>query len=509
MGLDETLCPHRYHISVRSRGIAQGVNDRASPHEVDAKWRITLGALGWRAMSVGRERPIEPCQEGLPKLSGRASAFKKKGNHMSTATSASQKGFWQSRYTLVAMSFAAVFVCYIDRVNISVAIIPMAEEFGWSASTQGLVLSSFFAGYLLMQLGGGWLADRLGGKLVLGLGVLIWSVFTIVTPVAALFGLSILILARVGMGLGEAVTFPSIYSLFSRWIPAQDRSRAVAFTNSAIPVGTVFALLTTPLIVLHLGWEWAFYLFGIVGVVWWLAWNKWVTDLPENHPSIRPEELQYISENASASGQVVDAPPIAMFLKNRAMWALIVAHFCNNWTLYVILSWLPKYVNEGLGISFAAIGMVAMLPHVTSFLCLNIAGTIADRMIQSGMDTTFVRKLMQTIAFGGLATCLLLVAQVESAWAAIGILCLGKVFSAACTGGFLVNHMDIGPRHAGTLMGITNTAGTIPGIVGVYVSGLILEATGSWALVFQLTAGVTLFGLVFFLLFASGKQQFD
>ena len=427
---------------------------------------------------------------------------------MSTATRP-QTGFWQSRYTVIALSFAAVFVCYIDRVNISVAIIPMAKELQWSASTQGAVLSSFFFGYLLMQLGGGWLADRVGGKLVLGLGVLVWSLFTILTPVAALFGISVLILARVGMGLGEAVTFPSIYSMYSRWIPAQDRSRAVAFTNSAIPIGTVFALLTTPLIVIHLGWEWAFYLFGIVGVVWFAAWQKLMTDLPENHPTISAGELEHIRTHASASGRLQETPPFRLFLRNKAMWALIVAHFCNNWTLYVILSWLPKYVNEGLGISFAAIGAVSMLPHITSFLCLNIAGNIADRMIRSGMDTTLVRKLMQTIAFGGLAICLLLVAQVDSAWAAIGILCLGKVFSAASTGGFLVNHMDIGPRHAGTLMGITNTAATIPGIVGVYVSGLILELTGSWALVFQLTAAVTIFGGVFFLVFARGEKQFD
>ena len=140
-------------------------------------------------------------------------------------------------------------------------------------------------------------------------------------------------------------------------------------------------------------------------------------------------------------------------------------------------------------------------------------GTIIHRdhgpVIQRGMDVTFVRKLLQTIAFGGLAICLFLIPMVESAWAAIGILCLGKVFSAAGVGGFNVNHMDIGPKYAGSLMGITNTAGTIPGIVGVYISGLILEITGSWALVFQVTAGVTAFGMVFYLLFASGEKQFD
>ena len=426
-----------------------------------------------------------------------------------TTTTTDTGGIMKARYRVIAMCFAATFVCYIDRVNISVTIIPMAEEYGWDVATQGLILSSFYIGYLLMQIGGGRLADRFGGKIVLGFGVLIWSAFTIITPGAALIGLSALLIARVGMGLGEAVTFPSVYSLVTRWFPPEEKSKAVAFNASGIPIGTVFALVVTPWIVLNMGWEWAFYLFGLVGVVWYIAWQRMVTTSPEDHHRISAEELQFLRENAVATGTVDKPPPMKTLLKNKALWAIIVAHFCNNWTLYVILSWLPKYVNEGLGVSFAAVGFIAMLPHITSFLCLNIAGNIADRMIKSGMDVTFVRKLMQTIAFGGLGVCLFLIGMVESATAAIAILCLGKVFSAAGIGGHSVNHMDIGPRHAGTLMGITNTAGTIPGIVGVFISGLILELTGSWALVFQVTAGVTFFGMFFYLFFASGEKQFD
>lgn len=418
-------------------------------------------------------------------------------------------GIWKTRYTVIAMCFAATFVCYIDRVNISVAIIPMAGELGWDVATQGAILSSFYIGYLLMQIGGGRLADRFGGKLILGLGVLVWSLFTLITPAAAFLGLFALFSARIGMGLGEAVTFPAIYSLVTRWFPHEEKVKAVAFNASGIPIGTVFALVMTPLIVVWLGWEWAFYLFGAVGVIWYLAWNHLVSTSPETHPRISAAELAFLEHRVQATGTVADPPPLRTFLGNRAMWAIIVAHFCNNWTLYVVLSWLPKYVNEGLGVAFAAVGVVSMLPHITSFFCLNIAGNIADRLIQRGMDVTFVRKLMQTVAFGGLAICLFLIPTVESTWAAIGILCLGKVFSAAGIGGYAVNHMDIGPRYAGSLMGISNTAGTIPGIVGVYVSGLILELTGSWALVFQVTAAITAFGMVFYLLFASGEKQFD
>ena len=100
-----------------------------------------------------------------------------------------QTGFWKTRYTTIVMCFAATFVCYIDRVNISVAIIPMSAEFGWDVTTQGAVLSSFYIGYLLMQISGGRLADRFGGKVILGAGVLIWSFFTILTPAAAVVGL--------------------------------------------------------------------------------------------------------------------------------------------------------------------------------------------------------------------------------------------------------------------------------------------------------------------------------
>jgi ACS family sodium-dependent inorganic phosphate cotransporter len=412
------------------------------------------------------------------------------------------------RHTVVFLAFLSVFVCYIDRVNISVAIIPMAEDLGWSMSRQGTVLSSFFVGYLLLQIVGGRLADRFGGKVVLATGVLAWSLFTILTPPAAFLGFGILIAARIAMGMGEAVTFPSIYSIYGRWVPLNERSRAVGLTNSGIPLGTVFALVVTPYIVESLGWEWAFYLFGAVGAVWFVFWQRSVTATPEQHPDVSSEERATIEAGTQVAA-AGESPPLMDFLKLPAVWAIIVAHFCNNWSLYVLLSWLPTFVNKGLGVDYSAVGWFTMIPHVASFVFLNVAGNISDRLISSGMDVGRVRKVMQTIGFGGIATALLIVGEVETAWMAIAVMATGSALGAFVTGGFAVNHMDIAPRHAGTLMGITNTAGTIPGIIGVFVSGLILEATGSWALVFQVAAGVTLFGLVVFLLFSSGKKLID
>ena len=412
------------------------------------------------------------------------------------------------RHKVVFLAFLSVFICYIDRVNISVAIIPMADSLGWDYEAQSLVLSSFFLGYLLLQVVGGRLADRYGGKLVLGIGVLAWSFFTIVTPYAAYAGFLLLILARIAMGMGEAVTFPSIYSIYSRWIPQVERARSVAFTNSGIPLGTVFALVVTPIVVEAWGWEWAFYSFGAVGLVWWVFWHRMVARNPEDQAGMPADELAYIKDNTQVGDDNAKVP-WGELLRSRPVWAIIIAHFCNNWSLYVLLSWLPTFVNQGLGVDYAAVGIYTMIPHIASFFFLNIAGNVADRLIRNGMDITRVRKLMQTVGFGGIAGALLIVGEVESAAMAIAVMSVGNAIGAFVTGGFAVNHMDVAPKYAGTLMGITNTAGTIPGIIGVTVSGFILQATGSWALVFQVAAGVTLFGLVCFLLMASGKRQFD
>jgi ACS family sodium-dependent inorganic phosphate cotransporter len=414
---------------------------------------------------------------------------------------------WPRRYTLVALAFAAVFVCYVDRVNISVAIIAMKDAFGWSKTTQGWVMSSFFFGYLFTQILGGRLADRFGGKPVLAAGVLSWSLFTALTPPAAFLGLGALLAARIGMGLGEGVAFPSVYALYARWVPAIERSRAVGLLFSAIPLGTVFAQLATPVLVTSFGWPWAFYAFAVLGLVWWLAWQPAVASDPAAHPRVGEAELRAI--RAGVSTETSAKPPALAFLRSSAVWAIIVCHFCNNWGTYVMLSWAPTYFHERLGVDLHAVGLYVMAPSLVSFACLNAAGALGDALIRRGVAVRRVRKAMQTTGFGGVAAALLALTQVDSAPVAVAVMCAGNALGAAVSAGFLSNHLDIAPRHAGTVMGFTNTAGTIPGVIGVLVSGWLVDVTGSWNAVFQLAAAVKIAGLLFFLAFAKGEKQFD
>ena len=408
---------------------------------------------------------------------------------------------------VVALSCLAILICYLDRVNISVAIIPMSEALGWDPGRQGLALSAFFIGYIATQIVGGRLADKHGGKAVLGIGVLVWSAATLLTPVAAAAGFAVLIMARILMGVGEGVAFPAVYSLYGRWLPTTEKSRAIGLTFAAIPLGSVLALLLTPWIILKFGWEWAFYSFGIVGVVWYVFWQRMVSSTPEEHASINDGELQLIRADTPAATKEA-SPSLRVLLSSSAVWAIVVAHFCSNWGTYVLLAWLPTYVNRGLGVDFAAIGLLSAIPYAVAFIGFSVTGSIADRLIRSGWRTTNVRRFMQAIGFGGPCLMLLLVGYVETATAAILLMSLGNMFLAFSAGGYAVNHLDVAPRYAGTLMGLSNTAGTIPGIVGVAISGYILDVTNSWLLVFQVAAGVYLFGMLFYLRFASGEQQF-
>jgi ACS family sodium-dependent inorganic phosphate cotransporter len=336
----------------------------------------------------------------------------------------------------------------------------------------------------------------------------VWSVFTFITPWAFYGGMAALIIARIGMGLGEGITFPAWHSLYARWVPFNERARSVAITNSAIPIGTIFGLVVTPIIILRWGWEWAFYLYGGLGFVWYFFWQRIAYSTPKEDPNISSDELEFITNNAPAS-ENAEKLPFVKWVTNLPLSAIAVAHFCNNYSLFVFLSWLPIFIRDGLGVPMAAVGLLAMLPHIASFLFLNVGGYFADYLTNKGVKLLTVRKLCNSIAFGGSGICLCLVPELESVAAIIAIMCLGNVFGGFGAGGFIVNHADIGPKHTGRLMGITNMIAALPGIVGGILTGVILDVTNSWDMVFYVVAGITFFGGIYYFLFASTEKQFD
>lgn len=417
---------------------------------------------------------------------------------------------WPARHTLLTLCFLAAFICYIDRVNISVAVLAMQERFGWSETVKGFVLSSFFFGYMLFQVPSGYLANRYGGKRVLGIAVAWWSLFTLITPLAAL-SLPLLIAARIGMGLGEAAMFPGAYNLFGRWIPLAERSRSVALLLSGVPIGNVVALLSSGWLVAHYGWPSAFYVFGAMGVVWVAVWIACAYDNPLDHPRLSADERALLAPLQAPRAPVAAAPdvPWSKLLSLPPVWALIVNHFCSNWGLYMLLAWLPSYFRKAQGFSIEYAGLYSAAPWLIMFLTINLSGWLADALIRRGVDLTLIRKGMQTFGLIGSSACLLLAGSAASPMVSVLLMC-GALGALGFTwSGFLPNHLDIAPRYAGVLMGITNTAGTIPGIFAVQITGWLVDMSGSYHTAFVLTAAVNLLGLVVWWLFGTAKRILD
>ena len=419
------------------------------------------------------------------------------------------------RFRVVFLSFLAVFICYIDRVNISVAIIPMQEQFGWSESQVGIILGSFYFGYMITMTVGGYLADKYGGKKVLGYALLIWSLFTIITPLFAYQGLWWLILVRILMGLGEGVTFPSWHSIYARWIPFKERTRAVGFTNSGIAAGTLFGFAVSALIIANYSWEWVFYSFGLIGVFWYFFWNKIVTSYPEDNKYISRKELIIIKSEAP-SKETAPKIPLLRLIRNTPFMAIAIATFCNNWSLYTFLSYLPKYINApvvqgGMGIELGSNIFIysILVPSLVSMFSLILGGYLADNLIKSGYGILNVRKSVNSVGFFGSAIFLYLISLEDSLINVIILLCLINICSGICAGGFGVNHADLGPKYTGSLVGISGSIGMIAAIISPIVAGYVLEITESWNSIFYVCVGTLTFGGIFYLIFASAKEQFD
>ncbi len=413
------------------------------------------------------------------------------------------------RAIVVVMCFLATVICYVDRVSMSVAVIPMADELHWDGTTKGVVLSAFFIGYMLAMVPGGWLAGRYGGRLVLGVALILWSLFTLVTPLAAALSFAGLITARIGMGLGEAATFPAAVNLFARWLPVTERSRAVAFNLTGISVGTVVGLLASGWIVATWGWPAIFYVFGGIGLVFTLGWFALVHDRPAVHPAISPAELALLAGCIDTVRDVPPPTPWAAMLRHPAVWALTANHFCATWLLYLMLTWLPSYFRDIQKLDIAQSGLFSIGPWLAMFLFGNLGGVIADRLVGRGWTVTSVRRLMQVGGMAGASAALLVASGATTPLAALGTLCVAMAFLGLTWSGFACNHLDIAPRHADVLYGFTNTIATLPGIFGVVLTGWLLDVTGGYTATFIVAAGVSVAGALLWWVWGTGEKLFD
>ncbi|XWS32170.1 hypothetical protein CRYUN_Cryun23aG0137900 [Craigia yunnanensis] len=418
--------------------------------------------------------------------------------------------WWQNfpkRWVIVLLCFAAFLLCNMDRVNMSIAILPMSKEFNWNSATVGVIQSSFFWGYLLTQILGGIWADKFGGKLVLGFGVVWWSVATILTPIAARIGLPFLLIMRAFMGVGEGVAMPAMNNLLSKWIPVSERSRSLALVYSGMYLGSVTGLAFSPILIQKFGWPSVFYSFGSLGSIWFALWLRKAYSSPKEDPELSKEEKKLIM-GGSVSKEPVKVIPWRLILSKAPVWALIISHFCHNWGTFILLTWMPTYYNQVLKFNLTESGLLCVLPWLTMAAFANIGGWIADTLVSKGLSITAVRKIMQSIGFLGPAFFLTQLSHVRTP--ALAVLCMAcsQGSDAFSQSGLYSNHQDIGPRYAGVLLGLSNTAGVLAGVFGTAATGYILQR-GSWDDVFKVSVALYIIGTLVWNLFSTGEKILD
>ncbi|XP_043938539.1 vesicular glutamate transporter 2 [Protopterus annectens] len=434
------------------------------------------------------------------------------------------------RYIIAVMSGLGFCISFGIRCNLGVAIVSMVNnntvhrggkilkekaKFNWDPETVGMIHGSFFWGYIITQIPGGYIASRLAANRVFGAAILLTATLNMLIPSAANMHYGCVIFVRVLQGLVEGVTYPACHGIWSKWAPPLERSRLATTSFCGSYAGAVIAMPLAGVLVQYTGWSSVFYVYGSFGIIWYMFWILVSYESPAKHPTITVEERTYIEESIGEGANILGSTekfktPWRKFFTSMPVYAIIVANFCRSWTFYLLLISQPAYFEEVFGFEISKVGILSAVPHLVMTIIVPIGGQLADFLrTKRILSTTAVRKIMNCGGFGMEATLLLVVGYSHSKGAAISFLVLAVGFSGFAISGFNVNHLDIAPRYASILMGISNGVGTLSGMVCPLIVGAMTKhkTREEWQYVFLIAALVHYSGVIFYGMFASGEKQ--
>ncbi|KAA8520087.1 hypothetical protein F0562_014343 [Nyssa sinensis] len=417
-----------------------------------------------------------------------------------------------------------------ERVGFSIAYTIAADAAGVNQSSKGMILATFYCGYACSQVPGGWAAQRIGGRRVLLLSFVLWSLTCALVPLDPNRGM-ILVIARLLVGVAQGFIFPSIHTVLAQWVPPHERSRSVSLTMSGMYLGAAAGMLVIPSLVKFRGPQSVFLVEAALGAMWSILWFKYASDPPRSeHPkataagfgeSLLPVKgnLKIKVENGGHSIRTAKIPWKRILL-SLPVWAIVANNFTFHYALYVLMNWLPTYFEQGLQLSLQEMGSSKMMPYLNMFIFSNIGGVVADHLITRRiLSVTKTRKVLNTIGFMVASFALMALPRFRTASGTVFCSSVALGFLALGRAGFAVNHMDIAPRYAGIVMGVSNTAGTLAGIIGVDLTGRLLEAAkiansdisspDSWKVVFFIPGLLCFFSSFVFIMFSTGERIFD
>ena len=382
-------------------------------------------------------------------------------------------------------------ITYVDRVNIATAANDIKRELALSNTQLAFVLSAFGYPYVLFQIFGGWLGDRVGPRRTLFLCGVIWASATILTGFVA--GLATLFLVRLLIGVGEGATFPVATRAMQAWTEAGRRGFAQGVTHACARLGNA---LTPPIVawlITALSWRGSFVVLGCASLLWVVTWLWYFRDVPADHPSITTAELERLPYQGGRP-QAGSRPEIPWRQLAARMWPVAVVYFCYGWTLWMYLNWLPSYFLHEHRLQLGRSALFSSAVFSAGVGGDYLGGVLSDAILRRTGDVRSARCRLVLWAFVASFVCVLPIFLTHDL--TIIVLSLAAAFFCAeiVIGPMWAIPMDIAPQYSGTASGFMNTGSALAAVLSPLAFGVIIDATGNWNLPFAGSMALLLAG---------------
>ncbi|XP_023309809.1 vesicular glutamate transporter 1 [Anoplophora glabripennis] len=425
------------------------------------------------------------------------------------------------RITVAFLSCMGFIIMFGMRTSMSFVKVELNNT--WTNETLAAVDSAIFWGYFVTQIPGGLIAAAYPANVLFGAAIGSSCILNLCIP-AVYENPNFLIVVKILQGLVEGVTYPACHGIMRHWAPPLERSRLATLAFSGCYAGVMFSMPISGALIGAFGPLSPFYFYGVVGILWYLSWIWLVFEKPAYHTCIEAKELMFIQTSLGDSQMTYEAPtlrntPWKAFFTSMPCYAIFVANFCRSWNFYLLVIFQAIYFRDAFGTGLTENALLGPLPHFFMTVVVQTGGILADKLRKNGiLTTTQVRKLFNCGGFGMEATFFLIMAYSNTVTQGMTALSIGVAFSGFAISGFNVNHLDIAPKYASILMGISNGIGTIAGCICPQVVHKIVpmdDGQGShvqskkqeWKIVFIISALIHYVGIIFYGIFASGELQ--
>jgi ACS family hexuronate transporter-like MFS transporter len=394
------------------------------------------------------------------------------------------------RWVICTLLFFATTINYVDRSIMGVLAPTLRDEIGWTDQEYGYISAAFTQAYAIGFIFAGWFIDKVGSRLGYSIYLTLWSIAAAAHALArSAFGFG---LARFGLGLGESGNFPAAIKTVAEWFPKKERALATGIFNAGSNVGAVLAPLIVPWLALNWGWQSAFMVTGLVGLIWVLFWWP-VYRKPAEHPKLSKTELAYIESDPPDSPVKI---PWLKLIPLKQTWAFAIGKFLTDAIWWFYLFWFPLFMNDRFGINLAGIG----LPMITVYLMADVGsvggGWLSSFLLKRNWTVNAARKTAMLIC----ALCILPVSMaphVSGAWVAVFLIGVATAAHQGFSANIFTTTSDMFPRKAvGSVVGIGGFAGAMGGVFMNLGAGWLRQNTGSYEIMFAIAAVVYLFALL-------------